>query len=138
MVDFLFTLTQDLHPMVVHFPIVLFFLSFLMALVGLKRPPFPEMEWHLFVLATIASPVAVVTGIIAHRPYEESSLAPVIVPHQLSAILGTLALIALAVWRYAGRRKGKDIGRQNGYRMVALLGLVWIFFVGGTGGQLVY
>ncbi|MBE3563994.1 MAG: DUF2231 domain-containing protein, partial [Hydrogenibacillus schlegelii] len=91
-----------------------------------------------FVLATIASPVAVVTGIVAHRPYEESTLAPVIEPHQLSAILGTLALIALAVWRYTGRRKGKDIGRQNGYRMVALLGLLWIFFVGGTGGQLVY
>ncbi|MBE3563369.1 MAG: hypothetical protein IMX05_06560, partial [Hydrogenibacillus schlegelii] len=65
MFDFLFTLTQDLHPMVVHFPIVLFSLSFMMALVGLKRPPLQEMEWLLFVLATIASPVAVVTGIVA-------------------------------------------------------------------------
>ena len=138
MFNFLTTITQDLHPMVVHFPIALFFLSFTLAVVGLKRSPYQDMEWYLFVIGTIMSPVAVVTGLIAHSPYEETQFASVIEPHQLSAIVGTVVLIVIAIWRFMSRRRGKDIGRQSWYRWAALIGLIWIIFVGGTGGQLVY
>jgi len=144
MFNFLSTLTQDIHPIVVHFPIVLFTLSFAFVLVsriwpsGLGQSGLGQMEWLLLVLGVIAAPIAVISGIVAHFPYEESSVAAFIEPHQFLAFLGTLIMIAFVVWRAASRRRGNDIGEKGWYVIFAILGLVWIFVVGGTGGQLVY
>jgi len=138
MFSFLATLVQDLHPIVVHFPVALFSSSFLLSLASRFWPKVRETEWHLLVLGTLAAPVAVITGLIAHVPYERSNLATIIEPHQFSALLGTLVMIAFAVWRYTTRRQGNDIAARNVYLILALVGLVWIFIVGGTGGQLVY
>jgi uncharacterized membrane protein len=136
--NFLSTLTQDLHPLVVHFPIALLPLSFLFALLARFCPKLCETEWLLLVIGTLAAPVAVITGLIAHLPYEGTLLAAVIEPHQFSALIGTIVMIAITVWRAVNRRKGKDIGQSPVYLVFALLGLAWIVFVGGTGGQLVY
>ncbi len=138
MFNFLLTLPQDVHPIVVHFPIVLFTLSFTFALASRFWPALRQTEWVLLVLGTIAAPVAVLSGLVAHFPYEETSLAPVIEPHQFSALVGTLAMVAFVVWRAASRRRGGDIAEKGWYPLFAVLGLAWIFIVGGTGGQLVY
>ncbi|RME80801.1 MAG: DUF2231 domain-containing protein [Caldilineae bacterium] len=138
MFGFLSTLTQDLHPMVVHFPIALFTLSFVLALAGRIWPRLREMEWLLFALGTLAALAAVVTGLAAHFPYENTDLAAIIEPHQFSALLGTLVMLGIAIGRFVSRRRGKDIGQQSWYLVFAVLGLVWIVLVGGTGGQLVY
>lgn len=89
-------------------------------------------------IGTVTAPIAVITGLIAHFPYEDTLLAAVIEPHQFSALIGTIVMIAVTVWRAVSRRKGKDIGQSQAYGVVALIGLAWIVIVGGTGGQLVY
>jgi len=138
MFGFIDTLFTDLHPIVVHFPIAFFTLSFLLVLVGRVWPQAHQTEWLLFVLGAMTAPVAVITGLIAHFPYEDTELHALIEPHQLSAIFGTVLIIALVVWRGLSRRRGRDIGQKGWYVAIAVLGLVWIFIVGGTGGQLVY
>ncbi|NPV55816.1 MAG: DUF2231 domain-containing protein [Anaerolineae bacterium] len=138
MFEFLSTIPQDLHPMIVHFPIVLFMLSFIFALASRFLPKLQDSEWLLLVLGAITAPLAVITGLGAHLPYEETALAAVIEPHQFSAILGTLVMVGVTIWRYTSRRKGKDIGRSPAYLVFAVLGILWIVIVGGTGGQLVY
>ncbi len=85
----------------------------------------------------MTAPVAVITGLIAHFPYEGTELNALIEPHQLSAMFGTVLIIALVVWRGLSRRRGRDIGQKGWYVAIAVLGLVWIFVI-GTGGQLVY
>ena len=138
MLDFIFTLLQDLLPLVVHFPVALFTLSFIFALLARFKPKLGEVEWPLLVIATAIAPIAVITGFIAHLPYVDSSLITVIDPHKFSAMIGTIVMIAVTAWRAVSRRNGKDIGQSRAYMLFALLGLVWIVFTGGTGGQLVY
>jgi len=138
MFGFVNTLFNDLHPIVVHFPVALFTLSFLLVFAGRIWPQVRQTEWLLFVLGAITALVAVITGLIAHQPYETTGLNTVIEPHQLSAMFGTVLIIALVVWRGLSRRRGRDIGQKGWYVAIAVLGLVWIFVVGGTGGQLVY
>lgn len=138
MLSFLSSLTEYLHPIVVYFPIVLFTLSFLLAFASRFWQKLHETEWLLLVLGAFAAPVAVITGTIAHLPYEKSPLAAIIEPYPFSALIGTLLVIVLTTWCFVSRRKGKDIGQKPVYLLTAAIGLLWITLVGGTGGQLVY
>ncbi len=47
-------------------------------------------------------------------------------------------MVGLVLWRGWSRRKGNDIGRGTLYLGLAGLGLLWLFVLGGTGGNLVY
>ena len=49
-----------------------------------------------------------------------------------------MLLLIAVVWRYVSRRRGQDIGNTQLYLLFAVVGLVWIFIVGGTGGSLTY
>jgi len=123
MLNFLSTLTQDLHLLIVQFPIALFPLSFLFALLARFWPKLRETERLLLVIGTLAAFVAVITGLIAYLPYEDTLLTAVIEPHQFSALIGTIAMIAIIVWQAISRRKGKDLGQTPFYLVFALLGL---------------
>jgi len=138
MFDFLSNIPQDLHPLLVHFPVALLSLSFLLWFWSRRSAGLRETEWLLFAAGALGTLPATITGLVAHAPYEESTLAEVIQPHQLVAMLGTPAILALLVWRWRCRRRRDDIVRRPWYLALALAGLAWIFIVGGTGGSLVY
>ncbi len=140
MFNFLQTIWQDLHPILVHFAIGGLFLSFAFSLLNRLRAnaTLNETSWVLLAVGALAALPSVVTGLIAHEPYENTAVASAIQPHQLLGMLGTLATLALLVWRWRSRRAGKDIGQSGVYGVFALLGLAWLFVLGGTGGNLVY
>ena len=96
------------------------------------------MEWWSFVIGALATLPATITGLVAHFPYEETNLHEAIEVHQLPSMLGTLIILIILGWRYRSRRQGQDIGKGQWYLIFAVLGLVWIFIVGGTGGSLTY
>ncbi|NUM44524.1 MAG: DUF2231 domain-containing protein [Anaerolineales bacterium] len=140
MFDFLQNIWLDLHPIIVHFAIGGLFLSFALTLLARFRPnaTLNETSWILLVVGVVAAIPATVTGLIAHFPYEDTALAAAIEPHQFLGMLGTLATLGLAVWRFNARRKGRDIGAHPVYVGLIVAGLVWVVLLGGTGGNLVY
>lgn len=138
MFDFVSNLGNDLHALTVHFPLALISLSFLLALAAQSRPQLKETSWHLLVAGTLTAVAAVVTGVVAHFPYEELPVIEHIKPHQLLGLVGTLAMLGLTIARYRTRAKGADVADRGFYRVIAVVGLLWIMLLGGTGGNLVY
>lgn len=138
MVDFLGNLPRDLHPMIVHFPIALLILSFSVSFLARRSERLNDASWWLLVVGGLSTLPATVTGLLAHIPYEETSLAGVIEQHQLLGLIGSALTLGLLVWRYLSRRKGNDIGTKPFYLAAAGVGVVWLFVLGGTGGNLVY
>ena len=138
MFDFLGNIFSDLHPIFVHFPIALLLVSFGMTIVARWRPALHETSWLLLVLGGLSTLPATVTGLIAHQPYEETPSMAYIESHEVLGILGTLLTIGVLVWRWRTRRNGSDAGQTRLYAGVAIVGMVWLFLLGGTGGNLVY
>jgi uncharacterized membrane protein len=138
MFEFMGNMLTDLHPMIVHFPIALLIVSFIFDIVGHKKTAYHEFGWILFVWGGLSGIPAVVTGLIAHLPYEKTASMSVIQPHEILGMLGLIITIGLFFWRWQSRRKGKDIGQTKWYIAIGIAGMLWIFFLGGTGGNLVY
>lgn len=140
MFDFVQTIWQDLHPMIVHFALAGLFLSFAATLAAGFFPKLPlhEFAWYLLVVGVAAALPAVVTGLISHTAYENTALAATIEPHQFLGMLGTLASVGVLAWRFVARRRGQDIGAHAGYVGLAVIGLAWLVVLGGTGGNLVF
>ncbi|MBV9788477.1 MAG: DUF2231 domain-containing protein, partial [Chloroflexi bacterium] len=80
----------------------------------------------------------VITGIIAHLPYEESAVIESIEQHQLLGFLTTGVFIALTAWRWRSRRTSGETGVSWIYLTVGVLGLIVLTITGMTGGNLVY
>ena len=138
MFDFLGNLQRDLHPIIVHFPIALLVLSFTLSLFWQRNERFNAASWLLLVVGGFATLPAVVTGLISHLPYEDTTLAGVIEQHQLLGLIGSALTLGLLTWRYRSRRKGNDVGSKPYYLAIAGIGIVWLVVLGGTGGNLVY
>ena len=138
MFNFIGNIFNDLHPIIVHFPIALLMVSFLLTFGARWQPQWHETSWLLLVLGGLATIPATITGMIAHLPYEETELITFIEPHQFLGLLGTLFTIGVLIWRWRSRTSGNDAGQTTAYLVIALIGIVWLFFLGGTGGNLVY
>lgn len=140
MFDFIPNIWRDLHPMIVHFALASLFLSFAFSLLARARgnAQLNEFSWLLLLVGVATIFPSAVTGIVAHLAYEETPLAAIIEPHQLLGMLGTVLAAFVLFWRWQSRRKGKDVGMQPIYLVVAVIGLLWLFLLGGTGGNLVF
>jgi uncharacterized membrane protein len=90
-----------LHFLVVHFPIVLALLAILCDLRGLH-----DMGYRLNGWGAVAAALAVLTGLQMGGGRIES---PEAVLHVGSALLGTLALVALGALRYSARARERDL-----------------------------
>lgn len=138
MFDFVANIGNDLHPIVTHFPIALLIVSFVLAFVIRQKPEFENMEWWSFAIGALMALPATITGVVAHFPYEETNLHEAIELHQLPSMAGTLIMLIVLALRYRSRRQGQDFGKAQWYLIFAVLGLFWVFIVGGTGGALTY
>lgn len=138
MFNFITTIPQDLHPILVHLPIGLLLVSYTLSFAARLWPHLEESSWLLLVLGGLATIPTTVTGIIAHFPYEETALIDKIQPHELLGIGTTLFTLALLSWRWRSRRAGHDIGQRPFYLIAATIGLLLLVTLGGTGGQLTY
>jgi uncharacterized membrane protein len=138
MFDFVMTIPQDLHPILVHLPIGVLLVSFVLSFAALRWPALQESSWLLLVIGGLATIPATISGLVAHLPYEETSLVAVIEIHQLLGLAGTAVTLAVLGWRWWSRRTGRDVGQSTAYLGVVAVGLLWLVVVGGTGGQLTY
>ncbi|MBI5650425.1 MAG: DUF2231 domain-containing protein [Chloroflexi bacterium] len=140
MFDFIPNLWRDLHPMIVHFALGGLFMSFGFTLLArvTSNAQLDNLSWILLLVGVGTAIPSAVTGIVSHLPYEALPVASAIEPHQLLGMLGTFASIGVVFWRFMARQRGKDIGAHPLYIGIAVIGLLWLFLLGGTGGNLVY
>lgn len=129
---------NHLHPIVGHFPIVLLIVSVALDVWGRWRPEVRRTAWLALLLGTLAAIPTVITGIIAHFPYEGTAAIEAIEGHEQMGLLTTAIFIGLAVWRTLGRRRRGDVGVSWRYLALGVVGLLVLTYAGMTGGNLVY
>lgn len=129
------------HPILVHFPIALISISVLAAWAYRFNPSWAflkETTWFMFWVGTVFTIPSVISGLIAHTPYEETAIYPTIETHQFLALITTILAIGITLWRFFARRRGNDVG--DGWIYLGLVSVVFVMLimVGNTGGTLVY
>ena len=100
MLDCIKKIPQDLHPILIHFPIAFLGFSFILSFLSMRVSRWNEASWLLLWVGGLSCIPASVTGVISHFPYEETELHEVIWTHQNFGILGTLFVFVLVGIRY--------------------------------------
>ena len=136
MLEFINTFPDDLHPILIHYPIALIGFSFLLSILSFWFSTLNQTSWLLLWVGSLSCIPASVSGLISQFPYEETELLKVIEIHQMLGVLGTLSMLLIVGSRFWSRCRQKDFGLSHGYRVLAAVGLIWVTLLGGTGGQL--
>ena len=88
MLVFIRNIPQDLHPILIHFPIAFLGFSFVLSFLSMRVSRWNEASWLLLWVGGLSCIPASVSGVISHFPYEETELHGVIETHQNFGILG--------------------------------------------------
>jgi len=129
-----------IHPLTIHFPIVLFLLATLSIIVAMfrERKFFINATYYLLGLAVLAGAVAILTG-----RAQESVLVHNEAIHELMELHQTLAYIliglmsALFIWLYI-RRNNFQKTEHISFVIIALAVAGLISYQAHLGGQMVY
>ena len=131
---------EDLHSIIVHFPIALLVLLTALTIYVVVRPATGMLQttWLLLVIGTVGAIAASVSGLISHFPYEETELHSVIETHQFWSFGVTGLFIGITAWRFVSRRRGSDCGASIPFLIVVFIGAGLLVMSGMTGGDLVF
>jgi predicted heme/steroid binding protein/uncharacterized membrane protein len=123
------------HPMVVHFPIALLMASSLFILLSLifKNPFFEITSFHLLILGAIASPFAMVTGLLTWWINYRSKLTLLVKKKIQFSILLLIFEIILVSWRCSQSQISHPI-----YFIMMVLLIPILTALGYYGGQMTF
>ncbi|QDV07818.1 hypothetical protein Poly30_33510 [Planctomycetes bacterium Poly30] len=138
MFDFVDHIWSDLHPILSHFPIALLFFGGALAVASRRWPDLTRFAVLVLVTGAVSTLPSVISGLVAHFPYEESSLHGAVEQHQLLAFGTTLLFLILGTWAWRTRHKPVPGVSTGPFLAVLAVGLILLTVVGGTGGELVY
>jgi uncharacterized membrane protein len=124
------------HPMLNHFVIALLFVSVVLDLWGRWKSAIRYTAWVTLVLGTVATIPTVITGLIAHIPYETTPAMEAI-ETQLGLVTA-VCFMALTFWRWRSRRNEATAAAPVLYLALAFVALGVLTATGLTGGHLVY
>ncbi len=131
---------SNLHPLFVHFPIVLLSLFFLIDLSGslADRLTWRHVAGWFLYLGTVFAAITLISGLIAAKTVAHSeAVHEIMETHEHLAILIFLTAATLSIWRLVSSRL------PHGGSNAAFLGLagfmsLLIVFTADMGGQMVY
>ena len=126
------------HPMLNHFVIALLIVSVVLDLWGRWNPTMRYTAWVTLVLGTLATIPTVITGILAHVPYEGTAAMEAIETHEQLGLATAACFMVLTFWRWRSRRNAGTTPAPVSYLLLAFVGLGVLTATGLTGGQLVY
>ncbi len=131
---------EDLHSIIVHFPIALLVLLAALTAYVVLRPGSGMLQttWLLLVVGTVGALAATVSGLVSHFPYEGTDLHGVIEQHQWWSFGVTALFMAATIWRFMSRRRGSDCGGSVPFLVVVAVGTGLLVMSGMTGGDLVF
>ncbi len=130
---------QNIHPLIVHFPIALVLVGIIAELVGLwaGREGARRLAGPLLTLGLLALAAAVATGFLAHRTVAHAhDVHELIEGHERAGYISLALAAVLVFWRSRGGLEAQ--GKRLAYSLVAL-GLL-ASTIGGAkgGGELVF
>lgn len=137
------TWAPNLHPLIIHFPIVLVLLAALVDLVQLLRPQsgMGRLAAGLYVLGAISAIVAFFTGRAASLAVFTPGMAHgLVAEHRRWALVTTAALVGLAVVRLAAQLAGRGQSRADRlvFATLALAAAILVQQTAERGARLVY
>ncbi len=133
---------QNVHPLLVHFPIALLLTSVAATFTGalLRRPTAPGVARALLYLGTLAAAVTVVSGFLAAQSVARvHGTREIIEEHQNYAyvLLGIAA--ALSAWSIISWRRAQAAPRPVWLWLALQLAMVlFVVLTGNEGGELVH
>ena len=133
-------MSHPIHPMLVHFPIALLFVSVFFDLLSFYtgREDFKKGAFWLLILGWIAGLAATLTGILSEEVVEKAGVPEAAIERHEFFALTTLALfVGLMLVRFWIRNRWSSRDRLV-YMGVALVGLSLLATTGFWGGDLVY
>ena len=130
----------NVHPYTVHFTIALFFSSVLFDFLGFWRnnKRLHAAAWFNLLLSGLATIFSVASGL-----WEKGRVAlppgtrEVLEIHQTLAILITVFILGLMLWRIGSRDK-LPLNKESLYLAIAAMGVVFLLSGAYFGGKLVY
>ncbi|KAB2881368.1 DUF2231 domain-containing protein [bacterium] len=127
---------QNVHPMLIHFPIALFLTAMIFDLVSFARrnESFENMASKLFILSAIAFIASAITGLLAENSVSHSEEAHHIMEdHKLFQLIATGISVFIALLIFFVKK------RMQLLRLVlTLLGAGFMTYGSYLGGELVY
>lgn len=129
-----------LHPILVHFPIALLFVSVLFDLLGtsLSRDSFREGALWLLGLGLFGGIAAAVAGVMAEDAAEKAGVAESLIETHETLAQATLAIMGVLLLSRLVLRNRFSTRTFAAYLAVATVGLFTLIATGHTGGDLVY
>ncbi len=129
----------NLHPLLIHFPIALFTVSFCFDVLGvvLQKKEFNKFAWWVMLLGTLGMTLSIASGILAATDLNhQEPLREHIELHQESAFVVAVVYTSLLLWRIANRANLPE--RRWLFLLLSLVGLVAVWLTALYGGKLVY
>ena len=126
------------HPMLNHFVIALLIVSVVLDLWGRWNATMRYTAWVTLVLGTLATIPTVITGILAHVPYEGTAAMEAIETHEQLGLATAALFMVLTFWRWRSRRNAGTAPAPVPYLALAFVALGVLTATGMTGGHLVY
>lgn len=130
---------MNLHPMIVHLPVSLLWVSFLFDLIAARRGlrGLGEAAFFNLMAGVGGSGLAIVTGNAVEDAAERVPGAESLVELHETLAYATAALFAaLLLWRWRLRSRG--VGPGVAYLIVAAVGVAVVSVTGFVGGRMVY
>jgi uncharacterized membrane protein len=131
-------LAADLHPLFVHLPIAGWLFAAALALWPRRGEAVDFALGFVLLAGTLGALPSVVTGLIAHEPYEVLPVHDAVSRHQLAALGTTLAFMVASVLWLWDRRRGGALRQGLPFRGAVVVLTALVLFTGWSGGYLVY
>jgi len=135
--DLIANTLNHIHPLLTDFPAALLPVSVGLSLASQRWPNLRQSAWVTLILGTAGAILAFISG-DATAEALSAPLQAVVQPHQILAILTTLAFLGLAIWRWQAQRKGKEVIGTLPFTLISVVGLVLLIITGMYGGSLVF
>jgi len=135
--NFLATWRPLLHPMLVHFPIALIFVSVALDWIGfaLRLPNLTRAGFYVLVLGAAGAGLAAISG--PDHAGGDAAVQSLLVSHQTFALITVALAVGLLLIRYLAAEGLGGIGAV-GYLAATLALLVAVTLTGYYGGELIY
>jgi len=131
---------ENLHPLVVHFPIALLLTSvaFYWAELIWKGHGFDKVAWYTLLLGLVGTAVTIVSGFMAAKSIPlDSPAMQTVTTHKILGIATFVifGIQAVCAWRSQGVYSS---GKRVLHTVIQLIGVALIIAVGYFGGELVF